>query len=51
MYVPPNLLREDFMAKVTKAKPHLSEEEILKRIRRTLGFWRAQAKTIVEELI
>ena len=30
------------MAKVTKAEPHLSEEEILKRIKRTVGFWRVQ---------
>ncbi len=30
------------MAKVTKAEPHHSEEEILKRIKRTVGFWRVQ---------
>ena len=28
------------MAKVTRAVPHLSEEEILKRIKQTRGFWR-----------
>ena len=30
------------MAKVTKAEHHLSEEEILKRMKRTVGFWRVQ---------
>ncbi len=30
------------MAKVPKAEPHLSEEEILKRIKRTVRFWRVQ---------
>ena len=41
-YVPLNLLREDFMAKVTKAVRHLSEEEILSRMKRKVGFWRVQ---------
>jgi transposase len=30
------------MAKVTKAVRHLSEEEILSRMKRTVGFWRVQ---------
>ncbi|MGC8603344.1 MAG: hypothetical protein ACP5VS_06630 [Desulfomonilaceae bacterium] len=30
------------MAKVTNAERHLSEEEILKRMKRTVGFWRVQ---------
>lgn len=30
------------MAKVTKAVRHLSEDEILSRMKRTVGFWRVQ---------
>ena len=30
------------MTKVTRAVPHLSEEEIFKRIKQTRGFWRVQ---------
>ena len=35
------------MGKVTKAASHLSEEEILKRIKATVGFWRVQKWLVI----
>jgi transposase len=35
------------MAKITKAIPHLSYEEILQRIKKTVGFWRVQKWLVI----
>jgi transposase len=35
------------MGKVTKAAPHLSEEEVFKRIKATVGFWRVQKWLVI----
>ena len=35
------------MGKVTKAAAHLSEEEIFKRIKATVGFWRVQKWLVI----
>lgn len=35
------------MGKVTKAAPHLSEEEVFQRIKATVGFWRVQKWLVI----
>ena len=35
------------MGKVTKSIPHLSEEEIQERIKKTVGFWRVQKWLVI----
>jgi len=35
------------MGKVTKAAPHLSEQEVLKKIKATVGFWRVQKWLVI----
>lgn len=35
------------MRKVTKAAPHLSEEEVFQRIKTTVGFWRVQKWLVI----
>ena len=35
------------MGKVTKVKDHLSEQEILERIRKTVGFWKVQKWLVI----
>jgi len=35
------------MAKITKVKPHLSEDEIRRKIKETVGFWRVQKWLVI----
>ena len=35
------------MAKITKVKPHLSEDEIREKIKDTVGFWRVQKWLVI----
>ncbi|MBW2307082.1 MAG: winged helix-turn-helix domain-containing protein [Deltaproteobacteria bacterium] len=35
------------MGRITKAAPHLSEEEVLENIKRTVGFWRVQKWLVI----
>jgi transposase len=35
------------MGKFTKAVPHLSEDEVIKRIKATVGFWRVQKWLVI----
>jgi transposase len=40
-------LLNNYMSKVTKAKSHLSNDELTKRIKETTGFWKVQKWLIV----
>jgi transposase len=42
-----NKLLEVVMAKVTKVKSHLTEDEILEKIKGTVGFWRVQRWLVI----
>lgn len=41
------ILLKNFMSKISKAKQHLSADEILQKIKTTVGFWRVQKWLII----